>query len=220
MLEMTSTLPAKAHPQVHLRASATVGSAGEHAPETDRWLAMALDEVDYGVLLLTADAEVLHLNHRAKQLLAGALALDLVGPDLRAREARDVGALADAVRAAATRGLRKLLTLGRGEARQLAVIVPVADGVAAMLLGRSGGCEALSIQCYARAQGLTTAEARVLVALGQGSSPAEIAVHQGVKLSTVRTQIGAIRGKTGAASITALVRMVAALPPMMTALRN
>ena len=43
---------------------------------------------------------------------------------------------------------------------------------------------------------------------------------QGVALSTVRTQINSIRAKTGAASIRALVRQVAVLPPLVSALRG
>jgi DNA-binding CsgD family transcriptional regulator len=50
-------------------------------------------------------------------------------------------------------------------------------------------------------------------------APAEIAHEQGVKISTVRTQISAIRQKTGTSTITALVRLVAGLPPMVGALR-
>ena len=60
----------------------------------------------------------------------------------------------------------------------------------------------------------------VLAALGMGVAPADIAQEQGVKLSTVRTQIGSIRAKIGVSSITDLVRRVAALPPMVGALRH
>jgi DNA-binding CsgD family transcriptional regulator len=80
-------------------------------------------------------------------------------------------------------------------------------------------CEDLSLQCFARSHELTAAETRVLAALGRGVAPAEIAREQGVKISTVRTQISAIRQKTGTSTITALVRLVAGLPPMVGALR-
>jgi DNA-binding CsgD family transcriptional regulator len=50
--------------------------------------------------------------------------------------------------------------------------------------------------------------------------PTLIAQTQGVAVSTVRTQIGSIRAKTGAASISALVRQVAVLPPLVGALRG
>jgi hypothetical protein len=41
-----------------------------------------------------------------------------------------------------------------------------------------------------------------------------------VAVSTVRTQIGSIRAKTGAGSIRELVRQVAVLPPLVGALRG
>jgi DNA-binding CsgD family transcriptional regulator len=189
-------------------------------PPLGRLLARALDELDYGILLLDAGATVLHLNHRARRTLEGGHALQLLGSQLRARDPRDVAPLYDALHAAAGRGLRKLLQLGDRAARQVAALVPVDTGVAALMLGKDHVCEDLSIECFARTHGLTTAETRVLAALGHGMRPAMIARQQGVKLSTVRTQIGSIREKTGAESITALVRLVAALPPMVGALRN
>jgi DNA-binding CsgD family transcriptional regulator len=184
-----------------------------------RLLACALDELDYGILLLDTQAEVLHLNHRARRILEGQHALHLQGGQLRTRDPREATSLHEALQAVAGRSLRKLLSFGEGAGRQLAALVPVEDGVAALMLGKDRVCEDLSIQAFARTYALTTAETRVLVALGTGARPTDIARDQGVKLSTVRTQIGAIREKTGAEGITALVRLVAALPPMVGALR-
>jgi DNA-binding CsgD family transcriptional regulator len=184
-----------------------------------RLLARALDEVDYGILLLRADGEVLHHNHRARQWLDSRQALRLVDGRLGAADPADLAALLDALQAAAQRGLRRALVLGRGDACRVAALVPVEPGVAALLLGKSRVCEDLSLQWFARSHALTPAETRVLAALGAGDKPTEIARELGVKLSTVRTQIGAIRDKTGADSITELLRRVAALPPMVGALR-
>lgn len=189
-------------------------------PPLGRLLARALDELDYGIALLDADCNVLHINHRARRTIEGPHALQLCGMQLRARDPRDLIPLQDALVAAALRGLRTLLKIGEGELRQVAALVPVDHGVAALLLGKDRVCEDLSIQCFARAHALTSAETRVLAALGMGVRPSDIAREQGVKLSTVRTQIGAIREKTGAESITALVRLVASLPPMVGALRT
>ena len=183
-------------------------------------LLRALDEVDVGVALVGPEAEVLHLNHRARALLGGVLPLQVLGGRLRTGDACGLERLHAALHDATQRGLRRLLALGRGDGRQLAALVPVQPGVAALLLGRSSVFEDLSLQCFAREHELTAAETRVLAALGRGQEPAAIAREQGVKISTVRTQIGAIRGKTGAGSITALVRLVASLPPMVGALRG
>lgn len=45
-------------------------------------------------------------------------------------------------------------------------------------------------------------------------------MNHGVALSTVRTQVSSIRAKTGTENISSLVRMVAMLPPMVSALRQ
>lgn len=185
-----------------------------------RMLARALDELDYGVALLAADASVLHLNHRGRQAFAAGGALQLLGMRLRAGEAQDVVPLHDALQAVALRGLRRLLVLGSGAARQIVAVVPVEPGAALLVLGRSHVCEDLSMSCFARAHDLTSAETRVLSQLAQGESPHDIARRQGVKLSTVRTQIAAIRSKTASDSITSLVRLVAGLPPMVGVLRH
>lgn len=192
------------------------GDIASHA--LTRVLARALDEVDYGIVLARADATIVHANHHARRALEGEHPLQLLGQRLRTRETQDLGRLYDALLAAAERQRRCLLTLGRGT--QPLAVVPVDAGVAAVLLGKAKVCEDLSIECFARSHDLTPAETRVLMALGAGVAPVEIAQHQGVKLSTVRTQIGAIRDKTGAASINALVHRVASLPPMVGALRH
>ncbi len=183
-------------------------------------LAGALDEVDYGIALLDAEARVLHMNHQARRRLEAGDALVFDGQRLHARDARLATLFGDALRAAAARGLRRLVDIGRHDEHRHAALVPVAPGVAALLLGKASVCEGLALQHFARTHELTPAETRVLAALGAGAAPCDIAAEQGVKLSTVRTQIGAIREKTGAASITALVRLVAALPPMVNALRH
>jgi DNA-binding CsgD family transcriptional regulator len=84
-----------------------------------------------------------------------------------------------------------------------------------LMLGKRRVCEALSVDAYARSHGLTLAEARVLERLASGEAPCQAAQVLGVAISTVRTQIGQIRQKTGARSIRALLREIATLPPLM-----
>ena len=97
---------------------------------------------------------------------------------------------------------------------------PVDPGATLLMLGKRNVCEPLSVHGFARCHGLTAAETRVLVELCEGTPPCEIASGLGVAISTVRTQIGNVRLKTGAASIRALVRQVAVLPPLMGVLRG
>jgi DNA-binding CsgD family transcriptional regulator len=201
------------------------------------WLAGMLDEIDYGMLLLGADAQVLHINHAAQHELDAEHPLQLLGRSLRAHLPQDVAPLYDAL-AGAQRGLRRLLTLGQGAHRISVSVVPLATPTRAdlqsanlhnaiahsagtlLVLGKREVCAQLSVRGYARCQALTPTETRVLELLCNGVSPSRIAQQQGVEVCTVRTQIGSIRAKTGAASIRELVRQVALLPPLVGALRG
>jgi DNA-binding CsgD family transcriptional regulator len=193
-----------------------------------QWLTRMLDEIDYGMLLISAEAQVLYVNHAARHELDGEHPLQLLGHTLRAHHPQDVAPLYDAL-AAAQRGLRRLLTLGEGEHRVSVSVVPLpaADGAAdsgqpqttLLVLGKRQMCALLSVQGFARSMMLTPTETRVLELLCSGVRPTEIATRQGVAVSTVRTQIGSIRSKTGAGSIRELVRQVALLPPLVGALR-
>ena len=200
--------------------------SGEAAPPAVwQWLAAALDELDYGIVLLFEGMRIVHINDAAQVELDDLHPLQLVGNELRARLARDVAPLHEAVTAAATRGMRKLLTLGEESHRTSVSVVPLeaADaGPRAVLvvLGKREMCESLSVQGFARSHRLTHAETRVLAALCSGVPPTEVAKQQGVAVSTVRSQIGSMRQKTGAESIRALVRQVAVLPPVKEVLRR
>ncbi len=214
-------------------ASAAASRWPQHSPGAEqrtrsplaaRWMAMMLDEIDYGMLLLDGDGQVLHVNQAARAEMTAEHPLHQQGDRLHARRSQDAVRLDEAL-ADARRGLRKLLTLGEhGQALSLAVIpieLPGDDGAAATLLmmGKRRVCEQLSVQWFARAHALTSAETRVLEALCAGLEPREAAEVHGVGLATVRTQIGSIRAKTGAESIRDLVLQVAVLPPMLSRLR-
>jgi len=195
------------------------------ASATWHWLAGALDELDYGILLLVDDGHAAHVNHAARMEIGDDHPLQILGGSLRARSGRDVAPLHDAIAQASLRGLRRLLTVGQGVRRTSLSIVPLAmsdTGQRAVLvvLGKTSMCESLSVQAFARAHGLTSAETRVLTALCGGIAPAEAARRLGVAISTIRTQIGNIRAKTGATSICALIRQVAVLPPLKSVLRS
>jgi DNA-binding CsgD family transcriptional regulator len=193
-------------------------------------LTRMLDEIDYGMLLVTADAQVAYLNHAARLELDGHHPLQLSGCLLGAHSPPDVAPLYEAL-ADAQRGLRKLLTLGVGAQQVCISVVPLHDTAGAgdslddsaltlLVLGKRQVCEQLSVQGYARSHHLTPAETRVLEGLCGGLRPTTIAALAGVAVSTVRTQIGSIRAKTGAGSIRELVRLVAVLPPLVGALRG
>ena len=211
-----------------MHAVAAHGYAGPERRTTPRrdWLAAVLDELDYGLLLVTEAGHVTQANHVAQGDLDSEHPLQLLGRELRARHAHDVLPLHTALQNAAHRGLRKLLTLGDNTQRVSVSIVPLgidhsrSEASTLLILGKRQMCESLSVQGYARSHSLTPAETRVLTALCQGVPPAEVAAQLGVGIATVRSQIGSIRQKTGADSIRSLVRQVAVLPPLMGVLRH
>jgi DNA-binding CsgD family transcriptional regulator len=177
-------------------------------------------------VLLDAEAQVQHVNHTARAELDDTHPLHLVGLRLRAREPRAAVRLQHALDDASRRGLRKLLTIGEGDAQISVSIVPLrtsgdeGQAAALLVLGKRRMSGVLAVQAFARSHGLTPGETRVLLALCDGVPPAVAAAQHGVAISTVRTQIGSLRAKTGAASIRDLIHKVASLPPLMSALRN
>lgn len=193
-----------------------------------RWPLPLFDEIDYGVVLVDGRASVLHANRVAEARLAAGDPLAVENNVLRCADAADHALLEAAIAGAARSGLRRLLSVGRGEAAVEIAVVPLAaepehaeePASVLLLLSRARLCEPLSAQWFARCHGLTPAEARVLEALCKGRRPAEIAASFGVAMSTVRTQIATVRAKTAAPSIAELVQRVAQLPPMMNALRG
>ena len=207
---------------VHRAAAAPDAAATPLA----RWYELMLDEIDYGVLLLDGEAQVLHMNHAARCELDGGHPLQLLGRQLRARDPADVLRLHEALQGATQRGLRRLLMLGQDDHRVALSVVPLqapgADGPrkAQLSMGKRQMCGGLGVHWFARSHGLTLAETRVLEALSEGLQPGEIALRHGVGISTIRSQIGSIRLKTRSDSIGALVRQVAVLPPLVNALRG
>ncbi len=189
-------------------------------PAVARHMALMLDEIDYGMLLLNEESQLVHANHAARAELDESHPLQVLGRQLRARLACDVARLHDALAAASLRGLRRLVSLGEGDGRVTVSVVPLPDGPTLVVLGKRRLSERLTVQCFARGHGLTPAETRVLESLCEGLTPREIAELGGVGLATVRTQIGSVRAKTQAANIRELVRQVAVLPPMVSAIKT
>ena len=185
------------------------------------WLSAALDEIDYGIVLVGTGGAAHHANEAALAELDAQHPLLLLHGELRARRGSDAQQLQAALHDAQCRGLRRLLTLGEG-AQQISVsVVPlVMPGATLVILGKRQMGADLALQGFARLHRLTACEARVLARLCSGSRPSEIAAEHGVALSTVRSQISSIRLKTGATSIRALLAQVAVLPPLMGRLRS
>jgi DNA-binding CsgD family transcriptional regulator len=187
-----------------------------------------LDEIDYGLMLVGGDGRVRMANRPARAECTGGGALRLEQGRLDAINAADQTALLRAL-AGAQQGRRTMLRVGRAAQAVDLAIVPLGGAEeddeasaahALVVIGKRQVCEALSVEMFARAHRLTTAESNVLQALCNGLEPTSIARQFGVAVSTIRTQVSSIRLKTEAGSIRDLVQQVAVLPPIVNALRN
>jgi DNA-binding CsgD family transcriptional regulator len=165
---------------------------------------------------------VTYANQAARDAMDDSHPLQMLGRDLRARNPHDAAVLRQALANALHRRVQTLLTLGRqdtegGEAMSVSVVPLAGPGempAALIIFSQRGVCDGLSTDAFARHHHLTTAETRVLKMLCTGCRPADIAAAHGVRVSTVRTQVGSIRAKVGTNDIGGIVRRVARLPPL------
>ncbi|MBV8123988.1 MAG: helix-turn-helix transcriptional regulator [Burkholderiaceae bacterium] len=187
------------------------------------WLSLILEELDYGVLLVNSFGTLMHSNLAARRTMDEQYPVQIHDGMLRPVHEADQVPFFEALQRAETEGRRCLLRLGEGTHRRNVVVVPLNNQVnqAAVLLvlERRQLCADLAAQWFALRYGLTPTETEVLKSLSDGARPAEVAKLQGVAISTVRTQIQSIRSKSGAQSIGELMRQLAVLPPLMSALR-
>jgi DNA-binding CsgD family transcriptional regulator len=188
-------------------------------------MARMLDIVDYGLLLVADDGRVAYANEVARAELAHGHPLHIEAGVLTARRAADATALRQALHGATRRSAQSLLTVGDAGGGRVGVsVVPLGEPgelpTTLLVLGKRQACEELSRDAFARQHALTLAETRVLKGLCGGAKPAEIARSCGVKLTTVRTQIGSIRLKTGARDIGEIVQEVSRLPPLPCLMRR
>ncbi len=184
-----------------------------------------LDEVDYGLMLVNEKGVVRFANHAALNECSASSEVCVHGGRIWARTRDDQTAFANAL-AASRQGRRTMLSFGGGRAPLSLACVPIAseegddEAWSLLVFGKRTPCETLSVDFYARSHHLTATETSVLKGLCKGLRPAEIAREAGVAISTVRSQIGSIRLKTDTSSIGELVRLVAALPPIVPAINR
>lgn len=187
-------------------------------------LLAVLDALDTGVMVCDARGRLLMHNHAAGCELAGGGLLRL-GPDNLLDVSGGTGLLAlrRAVHGAAFDHSHRLVPLCHGEQCLMLAVQPLrCDGGATplvlLLTGRRGLCPDLAVHHVGRVYALTPAELSVLTNLLAGVRIGDMASARGVKLSTVRTQVAALRAKLGVQRVDDITRLVAELPPMLGAL--
>lgn len=200
-------------------------SRAEQLDQSVMW--RVLEEIDYGLILVTPEGQIQHANHLGRYELARAKFLRTVAPrngpatgQLQANGAPATADLLSGVRAAA-RGRRQMLTLRHGPESLSLACVPLfqpfegASASVLLMLGRQNDTAKLALSFFAHSHKLTSAEEAVLRALCNGQLISDIAVANGVAESTIRAQVRALRDKTQCNSIRLLVQLVAALPPVV-----
>ena len=197
--------------------SATLGSHGLRA---------ALDALDTGVMVSDARGHLLMANQAARGELADGRVLCLTA-DGALDVSAGVGLLAlrRAVHGAALGHSHQLVPLRHAERALMVAVQPlrtleVDQPCALLLLGRRGLAPELAVQQLGRLYELTSAEQGVLTGLLAGARIEAMARARGVAVSTVRTQVAALRAKFGVRRVEDITRLVAELPPMLGALRQ
>jgi DNA-binding CsgD family transcriptional regulator len=189
-------------------------------------LALILEEISNGVLLLDSQGTLVYANQMGRQELAHARAVTLSGGRLVSADAFRQQRLARALDEARA-GLRSMVQLGPGNDARMLAFVPLAgtqEGGSVrhvlVLCGRSGPADSVAVTLFAKAAGLTHGERDVLSSLCDGLDAQGIANLRDVKISTVRTQILSLRQKVGARNLPDLIAKVSSLPPLGCRLAN
>ncbi len=183
----------------------------------------ALDHSPHGLFFLDGAGQVRHVNRAGERIVARRRGLGLVGRRLAAANARLTKALEALILAAgsadpAVRGGGSMaLPSPEGGAPLSVTVAPLGAGRWPMVSSDHSVLvcvtdlesdidvsEAKLRDIFA----LTAAEARVALLLLRGARPQQVAETSGVGVSTVRSQLASIFGKTGAADQAELSRLM------------
>jgi DNA-binding CsgD family transcriptional regulator len=176
-------------------------------------LAMAaLDLLPDAVIVVDLGLRIRVVNEAGRRLLAGKRGLNVRDNRLEAPDRFQSAALAAVVRDPRERRGGCLRLRAPGGAELWVRSAPLAPGAALLQLLPAQANEQAQAQALCCLFSTTRAEAEVAASLGAGRSPAAIARQRGVSLSTVRCQVRAVLGKTGARGVPDLVRIINRLP--------
>jgi DNA-binding CsgD family transcriptional regulator len=192
---------------------------GEQAVQTEfAW--RVLEEIDYGLILVSPEGVLQHANHLARHELCRARLLRVIDNRVLGHSPVQTAEMMQCIRAA-SRGRRQMLTLRNGDLSLPVACVPLLQpfegegGSVLLMLARQSGTQNLNLTFFSRSHGLTPTEEAVLKALCEGLKVHQIADAKNVSECTIRTHVRSIRGKTGFNSIRLLVQRVASLPPVV-----
>jgi DNA-binding NarL/FixJ family response regulator len=184
-----------------------------------------MDEIDHGIMVIDEHSQLRHANHLTRHALATSRFLLCRDQTLMGSNAEFSHQIDHALKLA-LKGHRQLIALKEDQCELTLAFVPLSHALETdapsvlVLLSRQNACENLAVRMYARTHQLSPSEEMVLIGLCKGYTIPEIAVSHHVAPSTVRTQVKALRNKTGCNSIRMIMLRVNSLPPIVSALRT
>jgi DNA-binding CsgD family transcriptional regulator len=212
----------------HIRRAVTISNILEMRTIEAHALSATLDTIAAGVILVSADARVLHANVVAKAALDIGTSVSLSNGRIALSTNAATEQLRAAIRAAAAPardlggfGYRGVPIGDKTTAHAIAHVLPLTTGalrlpsaaVAAIFItssdvplpGISNGIGAM--------YGLTATETRLLAELALGATLAEAAASLGIGKNTAKTHVGRIFAKTGVSRQAELVALLGRLMP-------
>ena len=211
---------------MHTMPDARFSDAGLPRPhsETDSGsgpdlLALLVDELAHGVLVISAQGRILHANQAARRELAQGVVLNADQGQLQVLSPADAKAFQAALGKAGA-GKRSLIRLSAQGVNFTLALVPLHRQAGApceriaLFLSRVGVCESGVFGSFARSHGLTHTEEQVLVFLCRCLSTPQIALQMKVAVSTVRSHVRSLCAKTASSGVRELIHRVAILPPI------
>ncbi|MBR2691623.1 MAG: hypothetical protein IKE42_27525 [Aquamicrobium sp.] len=181
----------------------------------------ALEAFAFGCVICDAAGHVLFANRAAEALEAGGIVTLTTRQGLQARNPGQSRQLATSIGATAAGGTGDALILtARDGTRVFALTTPLPvrfggqPGHVLVTFRSESAATTLDATALQQLFPLTTAEARLALALAGGHSLARYAAEHKVSDNTLRTQIASILHKTGTENQRELVRLLGLLPPV------
>ena len=209
----------------HLRAAIKLAWQLASAYRQNRSLFGLLGGLGYGALLLDRDGHFLEANSRGVSLLQAGQSLYLHGQELMARSESSNQQLHDciatvmngqAARASAqlqdASGRLDVLCMRYAETPGLLALANPAEPQFVVFVTEREAAANLSVESLAQTYGLSPTEAELMHLLANDYELGEVAAARGTSINTVRSQLAALREKTGASRQTALVRLALMSP--------
>lgn len=206
----------------HLRRAALIGDLLDNMRVTTHLFRDTLQSLAVPVVLTDSEGAILYANTSAERMFAAGGPILRQGKTIQAQNPSIGRALLQAIASAASdvslgsKGIG-LPVSATGKPPAVAYVLPLTQGTAraafqpacaAVFVSTTTSASPLPEAVLTTLFELTPAEARVLVTIGGGMSPAKSAVSLGVSENTLKTHLNRIYAKTGRSRQADLVKLV------------